>query len=346
MTLTRTLLGVVRSSKLYRKLRAESTEKRVAIACQGGGSHTAFTAGALQHLLDELPDEYSVCGLSGTSGGAVCATAAWYGLLSDTDNPGSVLEGVWSDLVADSLWERWINSWVVARESFGHLGMPQGDVSPYRTPTSSVARRQLRDVLETHVDFDALPSVYERATDPPRLFVGAADVIGGDFRTFADMEVTADSVLASAAIPPLFESVEIDGSPYWDGLYSQNPPIQEFIIDMETQVPDELWVIRINPQTYPSNPTSLSDIRTRMNQLVGNLSLNHQLGFVETVDRWIDAGYLSDEIPNPTVRFMQLPRTTAGEVSKLDRSMTVVESLMAAGRGEAQALLERIETNT
>ena len=31
-------------------------KKRIAIACQGGGSHTAFTAGALKRLTDAKPD--------------------------------------------------------------------------------------------------------------------------------------------------------------------------------------------------------------------------------------------------------------------------------------------------
>jgi NTE family protein len=32
----------------------EDETKRVAIACQGGGSHTAFTAGVLKTLLKEV----------------------------------------------------------------------------------------------------------------------------------------------------------------------------------------------------------------------------------------------------------------------------------------------------
>lgn len=57
-------------------------QKKIAIACQGGGSHTAFAAGVLTRLLEEGIDErYQLVGLSGTSGGAICATAAWYGLL-------------------------------------------------------------------------------------------------------------------------------------------------------------------------------------------------------------------------------------------------------------------------
>ena len=47
---------------------------RVAIACQGGGSHTAFTAGVLEGLLGNLPEEVEIVALSGTSGGAMCAS--------------------------------------------------------------------------------------------------------------------------------------------------------------------------------------------------------------------------------------------------------------------------------
>jgi NTE family protein len=51
---------------------------RVAIACQGGGSPTAFTPGALQHLLAH--DDHRIVAVSSTSGGAICAPLAWYGL--------------------------------------------------------------------------------------------------------------------------------------------------------------------------------------------------------------------------------------------------------------------------
>ena len=58
-----------------------SSRSRVAIACQGGGSHTVFSAGVLQELLGRLPEDVDVVALSGTSGGAMCAALAWDGLL-------------------------------------------------------------------------------------------------------------------------------------------------------------------------------------------------------------------------------------------------------------------------
>ena len=56
--------------------------KRIAIACQGGGSQCAFVAGALKTLFASRIDErFQIVGLSGTSGGAFTAALAWLGLL-------------------------------------------------------------------------------------------------------------------------------------------------------------------------------------------------------------------------------------------------------------------------
>ena len=55
---------------------------RVAIACQGGGSHTAFTAGVLGRLLQpDVMADHKIVALSGTSGGAICALLAWSALV-------------------------------------------------------------------------------------------------------------------------------------------------------------------------------------------------------------------------------------------------------------------------
>ena len=47
---------------------------KVAIACQGGGSQTAFTAGVLKTIFDNnIHHQYKITGLTGTSGGALDA---------------------------------------------------------------------------------------------------------------------------------------------------------------------------------------------------------------------------------------------------------------------------------
>ena len=96
--------------------------KRVAIACQGGGSHTAFTAGALKRLLQD--QRYEFVALSGTSGGAVCALLAWYALLEHgraedgaskaAEGAARSLEKFWlEDNAARDTSERLLNDWLV-----------------------------------------------------------------------------------------------------------------------------------------------------------------------------------------------------------------------------------------
>src|SRR4051794_41240333 len=81
-----------------------SPRTRVAIACQGGGSHTAFTAGVLKRLLGErLLERYDIVGLSGTSGGAVCAWLAWSALgRGEPERAGRLLDAFWRDNSARS----------------------------------------------------------------------------------------------------------------------------------------------------------------------------------------------------------------------------------------------------
>jgi len=88
---------------------------RVVIACQGGGSHTAFTAGVLKRLLGsaELAD-YEIAGMSGTSGGAVCALLAWYALRDgDPARAGRLLEQFWTENSASTPVDMLINNWVL-----------------------------------------------------------------------------------------------------------------------------------------------------------------------------------------------------------------------------------------
>jgi NTE family protein len=136
-------------------LDAPGESKRVAIACQGGGSHTAFTAGVLKRLLraEELK-RYEVVGLSGTSGGAVCALLAWHNLLrGDTRGAAEALDAFWRDNSATAPHEKVINSWVLWASSLQNfITMPV--VSPYYDNYFSVsALEEFKWMLQRRVDF-------------------------------------------------------------------------------------------------------------------------------------------------------------------------------------------------
>src|SRR6188472_4014729 len=85
----------------------------VAIACQGGGSHAAFAAGVLQRLLGpELRGRFRLLGLSGTSGGALCAALAWLGLQrGGPDEAVARLGAFWTDLEARDPLDALANQW-------------------------------------------------------------------------------------------------------------------------------------------------------------------------------------------------------------------------------------------
>jgi len=76
---------------------------RVAIACQGGGSQTAFTAGVLKALFEnKIQDRVNIVSLSGTSGGAICAFLIWYALRKGDDCVWKRLLDFWEDNCAQT----------------------------------------------------------------------------------------------------------------------------------------------------------------------------------------------------------------------------------------------------
>ena len=313
---------------------SDDAPTKVAIACQGGGSHTAFTAGVLKGILREGDDGYELVGISGTSGGAFNALAAWYGLVTDGEERAiELLDALWDDLAADDLTDRITNNWVVGLSRIGASGLPVPEVSPYLTPGSRLGKERIRHVLERHMDFDELPDLCDR--EAPELVVGTVNINAGIFETFTNEAVTPDAVLASAAVPTLFEAVKINGHYHWDGLFSQNPPIDDLMTGDAARKPDELWVIQINPQEREGEPTSLEEIADRRNELAGNISLNQELRVIERVNEWIDAGHLPESDFSKT-RIRRIAMGRAYHCStKVDRSPAFIRELIDLGERRA-----------
>ena len=318
---------------------SDRTERRVAIACQGGGSHTAFTAGVLSRLLteDDL-DDHRVVGLSGTSGGAVCALLAWSALQEgEPQNARKLLEGFWAANSASTPVELAVNAWLVWASTLQSVGLLPS-VSPYDIPVSGLD--QFRELLGRWVDFQRI-EVDEDARHP-LLLIGAVDVLSGRFRAFHSRRdrITADMVLASAAIPTVFPTVHTDGGAYWDGLFSQNPPVRE-LLEAE---PDELWVIQINPTERATEPRTILDIADRRNELSGNLSLYQELHVIEKIDQLLADGLLiGGKYKHVTVRVIELDRPRSSQVlgptSKLNRDSRFIRDLMRQGEHQAEQFL-------
>ena len=316
---------------------------RVAIACQGGGSHTAFTAGVLKGLLREWDrDEYELVGISGTSGGAFSALMAWYGLVSeDEERAIELLDALWSDLAADDVSDWIANSWMVGMKWMENSVFPLPQISPYQNPSSGLGKRGIRRVLERYVDFDEVPELCGH--DTPELVIGTVNLNAGIFETFTNEDVTAKAILASAALPEMFEAVEIDGDNYWDGVFSHNPPVEGLMSVDADRKPEELWVIQINPQERDINPTSLNDILDRRNELFGNISLNQELRSIKRVNEWIEQGDLSAErFTRTEIRKIPLGKSYHA-ATKFDRSKPFIEDLLELGEQRATEFYEGVE---
>lgn len=305
--------------------------KKIAIGCQGGGSHTAFTAGVLSKLLRALPNEYRIIGLSGTSGGAICALIAWHALLrKDAELGARQLHSFWQSNSATTLPDAVINFWLVAANRL-QSGLPE--VSPYFLPQDGLT--VLRAMIEDHVPFDQIPALLSAGS--PALYIGAVDVLSGKFEVFKGDGIRVEHILASAAVPNLFRAVRVGGSLYWDGLFSQNPPIREFLCVPENaaQKPDEIWIIQINPPAVEKEPRLVQEIEDRRNELSGNLSLTQERDFIDQVNKWLEKGWLPAARFKPVaVRTIRL-ESELDAASKLDRRPAFIAQLI--GEGEAAA---------
>ena len=115
---------------------------------------------------------------------------------------------------------------------------------------------------------------------------------------------------------------------YWDGLYSQNPPIREFVKDPD-KAPDELWIVRINPQQWPDLPKTNAEIQDRQNELMGNLSLHKELDFILKANTLKLFGPTDVIVRTIKMRERNCRRTAI--LSKFDRGPDLIRRLREEG---------------
>jgi NTE family protein len=350
--------------------------RRIAIACQGGGSQCAFVAGALKALFAARIDErFKIVGLSGTSGGAFTAALAWHGLLlkarGDRTPIGDRIAACWKDLSAQTGREVALDSFCTQFvRGVEHGLLPTVASSPasfgfrmWSQVVSTLIGRpeftDLRALLTKHLDFEALPVLVDDGS--PVLLVGAGDVLEGSLKIFSSAkgEISIDALLASAAIPNLFPAVWVDGHAYWDGIFASNPPVSGFLkkqlVGEESRVPEEIWIIQVNRSQHDDVPESPSEISNRRNHLAGNLSLQQELQVIDMVNTLLQEGALTprfrarfglDNTSRITVRFIRMSRELEQSLdypSKLSRLGPHIDKLMADGEAQATAFLSALD---
>ncbi|WP_170388089.1 patatin-like phospholipase family protein [Ruegeria atlantica] len=295
--------------------RRNSNHKGVNIALQGGGAHGAFTWGVLDKLFED--DRLWIDAISGTSAGAMNAVVAAHGMHENgAIGAREKLNDFWHQVslasvtspIQRSPWAKATGSWSL-ETSMGYHWMQsmQRMASPY--DLNPFQYNPLRNVLENVVDFERV----QNCTDMG-VFVSATNVETGRVKVFERDEINVDSTMASACLPYLFQAVEIDGVPYWDGGYMGNPPLFPFFHGSPS---NDILIIQINPIKRHGTPKRANEIQNRINEITFNSALLHELRAIDFVRRLLDAGQLDEtRYKRMNVHIIEL----CPEVAKLDAS--------------------------
>jgi NTE family protein len=157
------------------------------------------------------------------------------------------------------------------------------------------------------------------------------------------LPLSLEAVAASGTLPVFREAERMGTHYYWDGLYSNNPPIREFFSGPPQYVPDEIWIVRINPQRRPDAPQTHAEIEDRQNELMGNLSLNKELDFI-FAQQHLQQLLQQQQPQAPIVRTIKMDPNTTNNLcysSKFDRSRAFADKMRLEGREAAQAWLAK-----
>ena len=194
----------------------------------------------------------------------------------------------------------------------------------------------LRRVLETAVDFEAL-----RASSI-QMFVSTTAVRAGRSRIFRSEEMAPEVLLASACLPQLFQAVEIEGEPYWDGGYLANPALWPLFY---TDTPDDILLLPLNPFQRDETPREAGDINDRLNEIVFNAPLVAELRAVAFVQDLIAEGKLKpgeDRRRGIRIHVIEADEWLGGQSlhSKFDTEWSYLNELKQHGRTAADTWLE------
>ena len=233
--------------------------RRLNLALQGGGAHGAFTWGVLDALLGNPALEFE--GLSGSSAGAMNAVVFANGWLKGgRDGARQGLADFWTEVGQQMPWgsmTRGEGDAISLSPASKLLANWAGNFSPSQLNPFDL--NPLRDLLNRQIDFDRL-----RAACPFKLFIGTTQANTGKLRIFRETELTVDVLLASACLPKIHHSVEIDGEPYWDGGYAANPAVFPLFYDCDSR---DVLLVLLSPLKREGTPHTVEEIEARIAEL-------------------------------------------------------------------------------
>lgn len=221
----------------------ESQTDKTALILTGGGARGAYQVGVLCALGEALgAKERPFDVITGVSVGAINAAC----LTAGADDIGTAIRKLgelWAGLHTDNIYRADVAT--MARTILAYGGSALFGWAGVRPPKSILDNEPLRELLGREVDFDRLAQMVEGPT-LDALAITASSYEDGTSVSFyhgstpappwqrsrrvgRSGKVTAEHIMASAALPFVFPSVKIDGEYYGDGALRQIAPLSPAI---------------------------------------------------------------------------------------------------------------------
>jgi NTE family protein len=278
-------------------------DKRVVLLLQGGGALGAYQVGTY----DALDEACRAAGnridwVGGISIGAINAAVIagpkcgdssrelanlWEEILSPAELPFD-FSGLWGG-VQPAFRFSWLAAlapkyWNWIWQAWGPIGQPDFFTARFFYPwllqwfcpltqdqLANYGTGSLGETLNRHVDWGAINRL-----GGTKLSLGATGVTNGEVRFFnsfdspkwgAKRTIRARHVMASAALPPAFPPITIDGEPYWDGGLSSNTPVEELAEDLTREEGDTIVFLIDLWDRKEALPRSMDEVMWRQKSI-------------------------------------------------------------------------------
>ena len=301
--------------------RSTPAEAQRVLVLQGGGALGSYQAGAYQALCHFDFEPEWIAGISiGAINAAIIAGNAREKRVGRLKEFWEMVSAPvpWNPITKSDRGRSLFNETSAALiATFGVPGFftprfPPAPLWPQGSPQSEsyYDTAPLQKTLERLVDFDRINDL------KTRLSVGVVSVTTGNFRYFDNVEfkklgkkIGPEHIMASAALPPGFPSIVIEGEHFWDGGIASNTPL-DYVLDEGGR--NDLLIFQVDLFSARGPlPVSLLDAaerekdirfssRTRM-----NTDKNRQIHNARKAVRDL-IGKLPDDLKNdPSVEFLR-----------------------------------------
>ncbi|MHB9833488.1 patatin-like phospholipase family protein [Paraburkholderia terrae] len=290
---SRAATGVRKSEETRGASARPGIDAQVVLVLQGGGALGAYQAGVFEALHDAGIEPDWVIGTSiGAINGAIIAgnrpedrmsrlrtfwdRVTWTGHQApewlSACAPACAALGLPAYLAtAWAAWipgyEQWLRNLSIMAQGLPAFFTPRADAwlalhAPVGIEQAAFYHTEpLRETLASLIDFDYLNRKQTRLT------VGTVSVGSGHMRYFTNRDAPLDveHVMASAAFPPGFPSVRIDGEAYWDGGIYSNTPL-EAVLDDRPRNSSVIFTVQLWP-AHGDEPASIQQAMSRQRDI-------------------------------------------------------------------------------